>query len=139
MQEGYFVPEVNQSKRVTLNKKTKKKLIEGIKQNAETTRTMWNALTHRLPTNTTKLLALCMIPVLYQTAIAAVGNVSIYVDPGDLNSIKVFKKIEEESPEITYICIPEEFDQREKKDVDKFGSPELQKTYDSHSRYASQR
>ena len=90
-------------------------MTEGMKQNAETTQTMWNALTNRLPTNMTKLLALCMIPVLYQIAITAVGNVSIYVDPGNLNSTKVFKKKEEESPEITYIRIPEEYDAREKK------------------------
>ena len=37
-----------------------------------------------------------------------------------MNSTKIFKKIEEENPEITYIRIPEEYDTREKKDVDKF-------------------
>ena len=81
---------------------------------------MWNALTNRLPTNMTKLLALCMIPVLYQTAVTAVGSVSIHVDPGNLDSTKGLKKIEEERPEITYIRIPEEYDAREKKNIDKF-------------------
>ena len=46
------------------------------------------------------------------------GNVSIYVDPGNLNSTKVFKKIKE-SPEIEYIRIPEEYDARDKKNIDK--------------------
>ena len=92
---------------VTLNKKTKNKLTEGIKQNAETTWAMRNALTDRLPTNTAKLLALCIIPVLFQAAVSAVGDVSIHVDPGNLNSTEVLEKIHEESPEITYICIPE--------------------------------
>ena len=81
---------------------------------------MWSALTNRLPTGVTKLLAWCMIPVLYQTAVTAVGGVSIYVDPGNLNSTNVFKEIDEERPEITYIRIPEEFDTREKKNIDKF-------------------
>ena len=60
-----FIPEVKLGNRVTLNRKTKKKLAEWFKQNAEHTRSIWNILTDRLPANITRLLALCVTPVIF--------------------------------------------------------------------------
>ena len=74
---------------------------------------MLNILTDRLPTNTTKLLALCVIPVLFQAHASAVGSASMHVNPGNLNSTDVLKDIGKENPEITYIRIPEDYDDKE--------------------------
>ena len=99
-------------------------MTEGIKQDSDTTHAMWNALTNRLPTKTTKLLAMCVMPVLYQAVETAIGHASIHVSPGRLVGTKVLKTIEEEKPEITYICIPEDNaganHHREAEHIDKF-------------------
>ena len=75
---------------------------------------MWKVLTNRLPTNTAKLLALCIVPALLQVYASAIGSTSIHVNPESTNSAEVLKDIRKESPEITYTRIPENYDDREK-------------------------
>ena len=74
---------------------------------------MWNILIDRLPTNTTKLLTLCVVPALFQVYESAIGSASIHVNPGSTNSTEVLKNIRKESPEITYARIPEDYGARE--------------------------
>jgi hypothetical protein len=82
---------------------------------------MWSALTDTLPKNTAKLLALCMLPAFYQAIEAAVGNVAVYVNPKHMDTSRMIKRVEEESPEITYINVPDVvLETSVKKNIDKF-------------------
>ena len=74
---------------------------------------MWSALTNRLPTNTAKLLALCIVPSLFQVYASAIGSTSIHINPESTNTAEVLEDIRKESPEITYMRIPENYDDRE--------------------------